>query len=59
MKENLATEVKNTNLDNSELKNLPESCIYCAYRTKPSSALDRCTEYCKKAFRVGIQPQNS
>ena len=34
-----------------ELDNLPEDCMYCGYRMRPSSSMDSCSEYCKKGFK--------
>lgn len=58
MKNNLYPKLELRAAQRSHLRNLPESCMFCAYRLKPSSAFDSCSLYCKKVFKTDSVENN-
>ena len=33
-------------IDRSQYRSLPSDCVYCGYRSRPSSSVDSCCSYC-------------
>lgn len=45
-------DLESRDIQRSNFRNLPENCMYCAYRFKPSSSCDSCATCWGKTYKI-------